>query len=278
MLTKIKKIFSTARQNKSPDFMREVTQKFDTAAHKIEMIISIHLPKTAGSSFSASLESHFGTKFLKDTNGALGYKESDTTLLPQYERYKKTIEASLRIVEMDLSRVECIHGHIYAIKYLLLGYKRDAKFVTWMRNPVDRVISQYQFWKKHSSPPTSALHQKVIEENWSLERFCLGPELRNIYGEMLWGFPLEYFDFIGITEFYEDDFNYFARHYLDSHMNAQMLNVGDNKGHPYQIDSHLRKEIEAFHGRDMHLYQRALETRQARCAFEYGSVIAPQVF
>lgn len=232
------------------------------------MIISIHLPKTAGTSFAAALEEHFGAKLLKDSNGTLGYDNTDFTLLSQYEKYKKTLEASLRIVEMDLSKIECIHGHIYAIKYLLMGHKQKAKFVTWMRNPVDRAISQYHFWKKFGNTPMSALHQKMIEENWSIERFCLGSELRNLYAEMLWGFPLRYFDFIGITEFYKGDFEYFARHHLDFRINAQMLNVGDYRGGPSQITSALRKEIESFHDQDMDLYHRALELRLVRAELD----------
>ena len=42
-----------------------------------------------------------------------------------------------------------------------------------------------------------------MEKGWSLERFCLGPEVRNIYSQFLYGFLLEYFSFIGTTEFYE---------------------------------------------------------------------------
>lgn len=235
------------------------------------MIISIHLPKTAGTSFASSLEAYFGARLLKDYAG-LGYDCKDITLLSQYEKYKKTLEAGLRLVDMDWSKVECVHGHIYAAQYLLLGQKLNAKFVTWMRNPVDRVISQYHFWEKNSNVPMSELHRRVIEENWSLERFCLGAELKNIYSEMLWGFPLEYFEFIGIAEFYNDEFAYFSRRYLGAEMKAQMLNVGDGKGQPYQIDSQLRKDIEAVHAQDMDLYRRALEMRLARCHIDHGQL------
>lgn len=229
------------------------------------MIISIHLPKTAGTSFLTTLGAHFGDNILLDSNGDLGCTIADATMLSQYEKYKVVLEASFRIAEMEFSGVECIHGHIHAIKYLLMASKRETKFVTWMRNPVDRVISQYYFWKKYSETPMCALHQTMLEENWSLEQFCFGTQIKNIYGELLWGFPLEYFDFIGITEFYEEDLEYFSRHHLNSHARAQMLNAGDNKGRAYQIDSQLRKEIETFHDRDMYLYERALEMRQERC-------------
>jgi hypothetical protein len=134
-----------------------------------------------------------------------------------------------------------------------------------MRNPVERVLSHYFFWQRSYDPKTApSLHRKVIEEGWSLERFCLGPEVRDLYRQYLWGFPIEYFNFIGITEFYEQDFEYFARHYLRAHIEPKMLNVNDKVESGYQIDVSLRKKIEAYHAKDMDLYQRALEERLKR--------------
>jgi hypothetical protein len=222
------------------------------------MIISLHLPKTAGTSFAAALRTHFHTNLLID-NADLPINT------PLYERNRVAIEASLRIAENNLPDVECIHGHFLPIKYLLMGYKREVKFVTWMRNPVERVISHYYFWKKTYIPgQVPNLHRKVIEEGWSIERFCLGPEVRNLYWQFLWGFPIEYFDFIGITEFYENDFAYFTQHYLGDRIEPKRLNVGGNGRGAYQIDRSFRNDIEKFHDRDIELYQRALERRQAQ--------------
>lgn len=224
------------------------------------MIISMHMPKTAGTSFAAVLEEHFGDKLLKDYAG-FGLKNvRDTSSL--YEKYRANLQASLDIAENGLSGVECIHGHFFPIKYLLVGYKQQAKFITWMRNPVDRILSHYYFWKRSYDPKTSdSFHRKVVEENWSIERFCLGLELRNHYSEKLWGFPMEYFDFIGITEFFEADLEYFTRHYFNTPSESLRLNMGEHEGKPYPVDESFRREIESFHDRDMALYQRALEMR-----------------
>ena len=219
------------------------------------MIISVHLPRTAGTSFGKVLTTHFRSRLLRDY--------SDLPInTPQSERNRAALQASLRNEESDFPDVECIHGHFLPIKYLLLVHKRRVKFVTWMRNPVERVISNYYYWKKTYTPRSTPLHRRVVEEEWSIERFCLGPEVRNLYWQILWGFPLDYFDFIGITEFYEDDIAYFGQHYLGAYTKAKRLNVRTNSA--YQIDRSFRNEIEEFHDRDMDLYRKALAERLTR--------------
>ena len=220
-----------------------------------QLIISVHLPRTAGTNFGKALRRHFRTRLLRD------YSDFPINT-PQPQRNLAALGASLRNANGDFPNVECIHGHFLPIKYLLTMHKRQVVFVTWMRNPVERVLSHYYYWKKTYSPRSAPLHRRVVEEDWSIERFCLGPEVRNLYCQFLWGFPLDYFDFIGVTEFYENDLAYFSQHCLGAYTRAKRLNVRTNGA--YQIDGSFRDEIEAFHQRDMDLYRKALEMRLAR--------------
>jgi hypothetical protein len=222
------------------------------------VIISLHLPKTAGTSFRVVLEQHFGDRLLKDYS-------SFPINTPESERNRTAMEECLRNAENDFAGIESIHGHFLPIKYLLLARRREVRFVTWMRHPVERMLSHYFYWKRSYDPKTApSLHRKVIEDGWSLERFCLGPEVQDLYGQFLWGFPIEHFDFIGITEFYEEDLEYFARHYLRTPVEPVRINVGDKGSDGYPIDAALRQKIESFHARDMDLYRRALDRRRTR--------------
>jgi hypothetical protein len=222
------------------------------------MIISVHLPKTAGSSFAASLEEHFGPSLLKD------YADLPTNTPPEV-RNRTALENGIKNAEFNFAGIECIHGHFLPVKYLPASVKNGMKFVAWMRNPVDRVLSHFHFWKKFpNTPALGELHGKMIAENWSLERFCLGPEVRNLYCQFLWAFPLRSFDFVGITEFYEEDLNYFGRFFLGKKLEAKALNTSGGHGKPYAIDGALRKQIEAYHSMDMDLYRMAVEKRAAR--------------
>jgi hypothetical protein len=160
------------------------------------MLISLHLPKTAGSSFLASLEQHFGDGLLRDYADAPLNKS----------KTRRNVTALYRCLLngfRPFRNVECIHGHYLPLKYMLC---RKTTLITWMRDPVERMVSHYHYCLRHyAGEQTPPLHKRIVEEEWSLERFCLAPELRNIYCQFTWGVPLTRFDFIGITEFYDSD-------------------------------------------------------------------------
>lgn len=222
------------------------------------MIISVHLPKTAGTSFAKTLERHFGSALMRDY--------ADKPLhTPEDERNRAALEAGLHGSAKNFERINCIHGHFLPIKYQFLSEARDVTFIAWMRNPVERVLSHYYFWKRSYRPwRTEPLHRKMIKEKWTVERFCLGPELKNMYSQFLYRFPIEDLGFIGITEHYDEDFAFFCERYLDSHIKPEKLNVGKSGGAGYRIEASLREKIKEYHAKDMELYNRALERRSTR--------------
>jgi hypothetical protein len=221
------------------------------------MLISVHLPKTAGTSFRHSLADHYGEKML------LRYGERPLGL-PEFERHKLVTEAAINLSGIDYQNIECIHGHFLPFQYLLLQSNKNLTFVTWMRNPVDRLISNYYHIKNYHKQYSSSFQYRVIEENWPLEQYCLSEEMRNIYAQFLWAFPLENFEFIGITEYYEKDFIFFREHYLTKEIPVRKLNVNPDKKANYRISKPLRKKIEAYNAEDMALYERALKKRGER--------------
>jgi len=221
------------------------------------MIISVHLPKTAGTSFRHSLQDYYGDKLLQN------YTDPPQRL-NDIERNSKAVKLALETLDVDYENVECIHGHFLPFGYLLLKNASPITFITWMRNPVERIASNYyhvlQYYKNWNRP----FHYKMIDEKWSLEQYCLCDEMRNMYSKFLWGFPLEYFDFIGITEHYKEDFRYFANKYLSPDVQSIRLNVNKESNGIYNINKSLRKKIEDFHHADMELYERALDMRKKR--------------
>jgi hypothetical protein len=226
---------------------------------KTPLLISIHLPKTAGSSFVQSLSDHFANRLHVDYDDA-------PLNTDRWRRNASAALQSLRFGGRHLVDVDCIHGHFLPIKYRLTGFTRAVRFVTWMRDPVERVASHYHFWRQTYEPRSALpLHRRVVEEDWSFERFFSSPEMRNVYAQFLWGCPMSHLQFIGITEHYEEDFLYFSRVYLNATMPPHHLRANSARtGIRYVNDCRLRAEIEKMHKCDMMMYRRALELRQAR--------------
>jgi hypothetical protein len=228
------------------------------------VLVSVHMPKTAGLSFRASLEACFGEGFRHDYQDYPLAQEA-------HLRRRQALDWGRAAQAADFAGVTCVHGHFLPLKYLELARTLPCTFVTWLREPVARLVSHYDYWQRAYDPAsdlTSPLHRRVIEEGWSLQRFCLAPELRNVYSEFLWGFPLGRLDFIGITEFFADDLRYFSQRVLGNKLQAHTLNrrAATGEGEPQALlNAAARAEIEAWHAADMALYRQALALRKARC-------------
>jgi hypothetical protein len=224
------------------------------------MLISVHLPKTAGMSVLKALESHFGERLLhvhdRPINTAPGKRKAHAA------------RACLANAVRPPRAIECIHGHFLPLKYLLLKWRAEARFVTWLRDPAQRLLSHYHYCQRMVRAGTpSRLQRRVVEEGWSLEQFCLCPQLRNVYSQFFWGFPVRCFDFIGVVEHFEEDFQYFARTFLSRDLPVCRENVNAEKAAgAYAINPDLREHIERHHRKDFALYRLALARRQARLA------------
>jgi len=221
------------------------------------MLISVHLPKAAGSSLELSLRDHFGEGLVRVHDRPIH--------MPPLRRNLRAAGLCVVNAFQRFPGLACIHGHFLPLKYLSLRYTRGAKFVTWLRDPAQRLVSHYHYFVRTYAPETqSQLQKKVVEENWSLEQFCLCPDLKNFYCQFLWGFPLRCFDFIGFVEHFDEDFEIFTRRFLGAELPSYRDNVNaDRKDRIYPVDAALQPKLEAFHSRDFDLYRTLLARRAA---------------
>lgn len=218
------------------------------------MLISVHLPKTAGTSFRDVLQSHFGEDLRLD------YGDVPINRTPLC-RKSIALTSMTRYALRPPRGPRCIHGHFLAVKYRCI---RDASFVMWLRDPAERLASHYHFWRKTFDPKTAPpLHQRMMDEGWSLERFCLGPELRNLYHIFLWGLPRERIAYIGVSEHFDEDLPEFSRRVLGQTYEAPRKNTGlSPPSSVYFEDPELRARVVQHHRRDMDLYEYALRLRE----------------
>ena len=95
------------------------------------------------------------------------------------------------------SGARCIHGHFAAAS--LRSRFPEARLITWVMDPVQRVAAQYRYWQREpdrQNPLCAAMHR----ENWSLLEFARQEGARDetvrFFGEL----RPEDFTFIGLRE------------------------------------------------------------------------------
>jgi hypothetical protein len=220
-------------------------------------LVSVHLPKTAGTSFGKALRERFGD----------GLQEDYTTLplhQPRGIREWSAIRAGFASSGPAIG-ARAIHGHFLPLQYRIAMRGRDVRYVTWLRDPVERVLSHYYFWQRtaHAATRAQPLRHRMLQDGWSLERFCLGPELKNLYRQWFWGFDVRRFAFIGITECYQADLEQFAVRFLagQSVLACERRNPELGTAGRYEIDPGLRARIERHHAADVALYHWARRRR-----------------
>ena len=224
------------------------------------MLISVHMPKTAGTSFTESLRGHFGARL------TLAYGDRPLHR-PAWQRNGNALGRALRnaVAGPGQDSVDCIHGHFLPLAFRWVGASASLRFVTWLRDPTDRLVSHYEHWRREAAPATDTLHQRMLDENWSFEAFAFRPELRNVYSLFLWGFPVDRFNFIGITEHYDADLEVFGRHLLGAHLSPARVRQNPKRStDTYELDEDLRRRIEHVHEREFALYRHALALREQR--------------
>lgn len=141
------------------------------------MLISIHIPKTAGTSFGVLLRQRFGDRLLEDYG--------DRPLArPVAPRIAQAL-ARLPLGPVRVARFDAVHGHFMALKYLLVR----GDVVTWLRHPAQRIISRYEHYRRDVAAGRPLQPVEGLRPGLTLEEFSRIPRFRNTCAKYLRGFP-----------------------------------------------------------------------------------------
>lgn len=209
-------------------------------------IISLHIPKTAGRSFYQILK--------------WAYKEKID--LP-HNRGKYVQEGTFNEKEIDFDQFEILHGHLFYRHIEHLHKKYNSKIVTWLRDPVDRVISNY-YYNISMNLEKSWKRQAEQRKEMSLLEFAKRPQRRNVMSKTIEGIKAEDIFFIGITERFNDDIIKLGK-LLE--WPEDIPQITENKGTRYynnpeipteykQITDDMRMNIRELNFDDVNLYEK----------------------
>lgn len=144
--------------------MRDMDISMDDQANPL--LVFVHVPKTAGVTFSAILENIYRSRI---------YSIYGTAELAKFQQ----------LSESERGRYNLLQGHF---PYGIHAYvPQPVRYITFLRDPVARVISLYYFFLRY---PASYLHHKLSADNVSLDEFVTGQftdETRNFQTRMIAG-------------------------------------------------------------------------------------------
>ncbi len=202
-------------------------------------IIYLHIPKTAGTSFRKSAEQYFGPdQVLND----YGEKSSNTSEDIRSAFYDSNDIAALRKVGV---KYKFLTGHFSLAKYREIF--PNSPIVTFFRNPVERVVSEYIHFTSHYG---------FIGD---LREFYTRPQFQNRQHKAMSQCAPEDIDYFGITAEYHKSLQMFNQRY-GTNFPLVKLNVGKYEGITDSVASEAEiAEIEELNGKDVELYKSALE-------------------
>ena len=242
-------------------FQRTQSASLEIPQSSVE-IISVHVPKTAGSFFNSVLQQVYEKNLFND------YKEQIHPVL--FHVLKAIPQAKSELINNFISaNIKAIHGHFPIAKYE--GYFPKSKRVVWLRNPIQRIISAYYFILSESATWAADPVSKFIAEiNLDIYDFVELPAMQNqIYNYYCRGRDLSEFDFVGIHEYITEDI--IELKHLMKWPDFTLQRVNNNKYPNYHDnlstlmnDRKLIEKISLLNKEDMYLYELALKLREKR--------------
>ncbi|MPZ55772.1 MAG: hypothetical protein GEU91_04585 [Rhizobiales bacterium] len=205
----------------------------------IKDVVFAHIPKTAGTSMRNMLVAALpGAIKIFDYGPETGKIEGDfVNMFTGNAQTPEEIFAMRGELARDQSLL--VSGHFNVGKYL--GAFHPASFITFLRHPLERIVSSYKYYVRS------------LSFKGSFSEFYETPGHINAQSRMLWGIDLRTVGFIGLTESMPDMIEALSRH-LDVDLRNRKDNTGRRFGGP-AIDESVRSRIMALNDDDMQLYR-----------------------
>lgn len=154
------------------------------------MIISVHTPKAGGTSTLKVLHRAYG-------ENAVHSDIKDDPSDPASAQYCDHENWLAQRPTSFPEHIKVVHGHFRPLKYAAFS---QAFWFTFLRHPVDNIISIFNYWSAIPVQPHS-LHQKFKQNPVGLIEFAHIEPLRYLYTKTYFGdWDMATFNFIGSHE------------------------------------------------------------------------------
>jgi hypothetical protein len=210
-------------------------------------VVSVHVPKTAGKSFSVWLESVFGpSRITRDYDDRPIDPMSPMNVDPEGFLSQHGTARQLR------DGIRVVHGHFWARKY---AHVENAMRITFLRHPVDRTISHYHYWRRGPSRGHS-LHQHFLDTPMDLADFARLPQMRGFYRNYFFrDVNLAEFDFVGDTARFDEELERLERWLGVRGTHAEINRNRDADYAELQARLEVREELAAILADEIAFYE-----------------------
>lgn len=159
--------------------------------------------------------------------------------------------------------VSVLHGHFSYHDVAHIIRLHDIPVITWVRDPVERIISYYYYMQRNIRDGTWPNAQHLRDVPFSE---CIKNKGHlNGMSSFLKGLPLEEYRFIGVTEYYEQDLNDLAYIMNWDRAHAYYLNTTTIiRSEIGPISESDRKMARRLYSEDVELYRKVLRLRRKR--------------
>lgn len=216
------------------------------------MIVSIHMPKTAGMTFGELLGRAFKQRLMLD------YEDHAAFRSPEALAQCAANAARMRARRDELiAAYDVIHGHFVADKYA--GLFPDGRFIAFFRDPYHQAISHYRFLQRTTHlphPVVGAFHDAKMTP----AEFICWEATKNPQAMLLGRVPLDDLAMVGLQEEFPRSLALFKATFGHPLEGSVFNNIDPSRDEgDGAIDAETRKLIEVHRAEDIDLYRRAKE-------------------
>lgn len=248
----------------------------------LPLYLFLHIHKTAGTTLKANFQLNFGSAEWLFINPRKLYGKDDKSVgsLANPGWVRERVEEY--VAQQGSVHTRCIFGHMvhYGLHHCFTP-PREPRYITFLRHPVERAISQYFYLRDHSA---NYWHDEIIAHNWTLaewfdktpalwvrngtirlllladyEEVSTERELTRVHLEAAKQ-RLDRFWFVGLTEQFELDADYLYGRlgFRRFSQNGRLMATAKKEPVPLTV----REQIAAANELDMELYEYARQKRR----------------
>ena len=221
------------------------------------MLIFVHIPKTAGTTFKNLLG-----------NAGIKYNEVIDIMSDSFNvKYNNRSGLPGSVSVNPSSSIKIITGHFSAARILsiLPPNSNGIELISWVRNPIQRMISNYHFYLKSGTYFGERSLTSRKYEIIDIKTYCTHVDKNNTLNQFI-DIPIDKFKFIGISEHFEKELIRF-KDVIGLDLNPKQTqivncNINPEKKNAYEdyiVDKDLEKEFIKHNLEDYELYNKCLQ-------------------